>query len=230
MCGRFALSTNTIEFKKYFELARPFEFNPHWNITPGRQIAAIRHNPKSERVCDKLKWGLVPFWAKDEKIAYKLANARGETVAEKPSFREAFKHRRCLILASGFYEWDPGTKPKQPYYVSLNSGEPMGFAGLWESWTNPETKETLETCCIVTTQSNELMTGTVHHDRMPVILHKRDWDDWLGIKDNKDAPLQSLIKSFPSKAMQAWKVSTRVNKPDVDDEALIRPLAVLVQS
>ncbi len=225
MCGRFALTLSCLELLDYFELDQPFELEPHWNITPGRRIATVRLDADGRRAGHALKWGLVPFWAKDEKVGYKMTNARSETAASKPAFREAFRRRRCLIPASGFYEWDPASRPKQPYYISLKSGEPMAFAGLWESWKQPETGEVLETCCILTTAANALVLDQVRHDRMPVLLPKRDWSTWLSPDTSEPAALEPLMKPFAADLMQIWSVSTRVNKPAVDEPSLIEPHA-----
>lgn len=226
MCGRYALAIDNLEFTDFFGLPLPQEWLPHWNITPGRQIPIIRLDAEGVRECVPLKWGLVPRWADDAKMGNRLANARGETVAQKPSFRQAFKARRCLIPASGFYEWDPGVKPKQPYYISGRADAPLAMAGLWERWQNRETEETLETCCIITTAPNELLLETVHHDRMPTLLHARDWDTWLDSENQVLAKVQKLIKPYPAKEMRAWPVSTRVNRPGDNEAGLIEPLSL----
>lgn len=133
MCGRFALKAPPAELVTRFDLAACADFGPRYNIPPGTDIPVIRQSPEGERVLHLLRWGLIPHWSKDTSIGAKLNNARGETVAQKPSFRDAFKRRRCLIPADGFYEWKPDGTYKQPYYISLKSGEPMAMAGLWES-------------------------------------------------------------------------------------------------
>jgi putative SOS response-associated peptidase YedK len=167
------------------------------------------------------KWGLIPFWAKDSKIAYKTINARGETVASKPSFRASFKKKRCLIVADGFYEWKRLSKTnKIPHHIQLADGKPFAMAGLWARWTDPNTADDVLSCSIVTIGPNALMDDI--HDRMPVILDKADWDAWLS-PDTPPEMLQELIRPFPAERMKARKVSTYVNNarnqgPDCQDD------------
>ncbi len=215
MCGRFALKAPPAKLAAYFGLDEWVEFGPRYNIPPGTEIPVIRQSPEDKRVLHMLRWGLVPHWAKDPSIGSKLNNARGESVAEKPSFRDAFKRRRCLIPADAFYEWKTEGKVKQPYYISLKSGDPFAMGGLWESWRSPD-GEVLRTCCIITTGPNTLM-ATIH-DRMPVIIGPDDWHTWL------TAPVEAvgnMISPFTADAMQAWPVDRRVNKTADDDARLI---------
>ncbi len=165
MCGRFALAAPKAELITLFGLDDCVDFPVRYNIPPGTEIPVIRQSPEGKRVLHLLRWGLVPHWAKEPSIGAKLNNARGESVAEKPSFRDAFKRRRCLIPADGFYEWKAEGKTKQPYYISLKSGKPMAMAGLWESWKAPD-GNILRTVCVVTTAANTVMKAI--HDRMPV--------------------------------------------------------------
>lgn len=216
MCGRFALKAPPAELIKHFGLDECTNLKPRYNIPPGTDIAAIRKSPEGKRVLQLLRWGLVPHWAKDPGIGNKLNNARGESVAEKPSFRDAFRRRRCLIPADGFYEWKAQGKVKQPYYVSLKSGEPMAMAGLWESWKTPD-GEVLRTCCVITTGPNAVMEPI--HDRMPVIVAPEYWESWLS------APveyIQGLVKPYPTEPMQVWTVDRRVSKVGEDDAALMQ--------
>lgn len=218
MCGRFALKAPPAKLATYFGLDEVADFAPRYNIPPGTDIPVIRQSPEHKRVLHLLRWGLVPNWSKDPSIGAKLNNARGETVAEKPSFRDAFKRRRCLIPADGFYEWKTEGKLKQPYYISLKSGEPMAMGGLWESWKTPG-GEILRTCCIITTGPNAVMAPI--HDRMPVILAPDQWQTWL------DAPadaIQSLVRPYDAEAMQAWPVDRRVSRTAEDDAGMIAPL------
>jgi putative SOS response-associated peptidase YedK len=159
---------------------------------------------------------LIPSWAKDATIGNKLANARGETVAEKPSFRSAFKYRRCIIPASGFYEWKAEQGIKQPWFISLVSGEPMAFAGLWERW-HPGDGELVESCCIITTEANELMRPV--HDRMPVILDAGQWREWLSPNMKQADMLLPMINSHGSETMQAWPVTRELNRVGLRDDA-----------
>lgn len=215
MCGRYALKAPPAELKAYFGLDEVVDFAPRYNIPPGTNIPVIRQSPEHKRVMHMLRWGLVPHWAKDPSIGNKLNNARGESVAEKPSFRDAFKRRRCIIPADGFYEWKTEGKLKQPYFISLKSGEPMAMGGLWESWKTPE-GEILRTCCIITTGPNAVMEPI--HDRMPVILAPEHWQAWL------EAPVEDIhswVSPYQADAMQAWPVDRRVSKAVDDDPRMI---------
>ena len=218
MCGRFALGIPGEQLKLDFGLDDCADFPIRYNIPPGTDIPVIRLSPDGKRVLHLLGWGLVPHWAKDPSIGARLNNARGESVAEKPSFRDAFKRRRCLVPASGFYEWKTEGKTKQPYYFSLKSGKPMAMAGLWESWKAPD-GSILRTVCIVTTAANEVMAPI--HDRMPVIIRQENLQTWL--QDSVEE-IQELIKPYPAQDLQAWSVSRRVGKTVEDDVGLIEPV------
>jgi putative SOS response-associated peptidase YedK len=197
MCGRFALKSPPAKLIERFGLDECADFAPRYNIPPGTDIPVIRRSPEGKRVLHLLRWGLVPHWAKDPSIGNKLSNARGDSVAEKPSFRDAFRRRRCLIPADGFYEWKTEGKVKQPYFISLKSGEPLAMGGLWESWRRPD-GEILRTACIITTGPNDVMEPI--HDRMPVILRAESWQAWL------EAPveaIQPLVIPYDADAMQA---------------------------
>lgn len=182
----------------------------------------IRQAPNGHRVADLLRWGLVPHWAKDQSIGAKLNNARGETVAEKPSFRMAYKKRRCIVPAMGFYEWQAieGQK-KQPWYIHLKGDVPMAMGGLWESWTDPGTGEITRTFCIVTTAPNEVMKPI--HDRMPVILPMDSWAAWLSPEADLNR-IGPMIAPANSGAMEAWPVSRKVSSGREDGPELILPV------
>jgi putative SOS response-associated peptidase YedK len=158
------------------------------------------------------RWGLIPSWAKEINTGYSTINARAETVAEKPAFRNAFKHRRCLIPCDGYYEWQeiPGSKLKQPWYISLRSQQPMALAGLWEHWQGRDDNE-IESCTIIVTSGNELMQSI--HDRMPVILPKETWETWLDSANTDKVSLQAMLAQYPAGDMTAWRVSMQVNSP-----------------
>ena len=214
MCGRFALYSDPFTLARRFEVDAPPELSPRYNVAPSQNIPIVRDEGEKRRFA-LARWGLIPHWAKDIKIGYSTINARAETVASKPAFRNAFRHRRCLIPADGFNEWQtiPGSKVKQPWFIALRDREPMAFAGLWERWRSPEGEE-LESCSIIVTDANEIMRPI--HDRMPVILAPEDWGTWLET-DAKDAEgLQSLLKPYPPESMKAWPVSTKVNSPRND--------------
>ena len=208
------LYSDPFTLARRFEADAPPELSPRYNVAPSQNIPIVRDEGEKRRFA-LARWGLIPHWAKDIKIGYSTINARAETVASKPAFRNAFRHRRCLIPADGFYEWQviPGSKTKQPWFIVLKDREPMAFAGLWERWRSPEGEE-LESCSIIVTDANEIMRPI--HDRMPVILAPCDWDAWLE-PDAKDVGgLQGLLKSYPAEGMAAWPVSTKINSPRND--------------
>ena len=186
---------------------------PRFNIAPSQPVAAVRVTAEQpERRLAMFRWGLIPSWAKDPAIGNRLINARGESVAEKPSFRNAFRRRRCLVLADGYYEWEKrGTKgKKQPYYFTVQDGEPFALAGLWERWHDAD-DHLLETCTIITTAANE--TARAIHDRMPVILNAADYDLWLDHDVSDAERLKPLLRPFPAELMAAYPVDTTVNNP-----------------
>lgn len=200
MCGRFALDATPKQLIDYFRLDECADLTPRLNIPPGTDIAAIRQSPEGKRVLHLLRWGLVPHWAKDPGLGRKLNNARVESVAEKPSFRDAFKRRRCLIPANGYFEWKTEGKTKQPYFISLQSGDLLALAGLWETWRGPDGK-LLRTCCIVTTEANALVAPI--HDRMPLIVPQARWPDWLSATP---VDMADLLAPQAPIALQAWPV------------------------
>jgi len=216
MCGRFALNEDPKKFAEHFQISGESDLMASWNIAPSFQIPTITDDQEGRRHLNKMRWGLIPSWAKDAAIGHKLANARGETVAEKPSFRSAFKYHRCLIPASGFYEWKAEKGVKQPWYISLKSGRPMVLAGLWETW-HPEDGEAVESCCIITISANSMMKPI--HDRMPVILDEDDWSAWLARKEHHADQLFPLIRSHESDSMQAWPVSRELNRVGLRNDA-----------
>ena len=221
MCGRFTLTVNPDELKDTFsDYTFPAMFAPRFNIAPSQPVLAIPNDDKF--TADFFIWGLIPMWAKDAEIGNRLINARGETLAEKPSFRGSYRHKRCLILADGFYEWKTfgGRKTKTPYYIHMQDRKPFAMAGLWDHWESPD-GSSVKSCTIITTTPNEL-TGAIH-DRMPVILHPRDYRKWLDPAPQTPENLQPLIKPFPAEAMTAYSVSTLVNKATNDVPEMVVP-------
>lgn len=216
MCGRFALAAPPAALIAHFGLDHCASFAPRYNIAPTAQVPVIRLAPEGKRVADLLKWGLVPHWAKDPAIGNRLINARAETVAEKPAFRSAWKRRRCLIPASGYYEWQtvPGAR-KQPWYVRLKHDELMALAGLWESWTSPE-GDILRSFCVITTSANDILQPI--HERMPAIIGREHWTDWL---DPGHADVAALLAPSAAAEMQAWPVSRRVSSAGEEGAGLI---------
>lgn len=222
MCGRFALNESPAVLRDYFQLNDDFEFQSSWNIAPSFPVCAITADEAGVRTLRKMRWGLIPSWAHGATIGNMLNNARGETVADKPSFRSAFKYRRCIIPASGFYEWKSITRVKCPWYINLKSGEPLAFAGLWETW-KAENDVLVDSCCIITTTANTIMEPI--HDRMPVVLTPGQWADWLSPHERQIDKLLSMIRPYNAGAMQAWPVSRELNKVGLrDDAGLIEPI------
>ncbi len=216
MCGRFAFYSPSEASAALFGVDGSLAVEPRYNIAPTQYVAAIRDDEDRKRELVMLRWGLVPFWAKDPAIGNKMINARAETVAEKPSYRNAFKHRRCIVLADGFYEWHREGDVKVPHFISLKSGEPFGLAGLWETWNNKETGESMQSTTLITTEANDFMQP-LHH-RMPVILQPETANEWLaGSPDFLDGVSQRMPE------LQAWPVSRNVNNARNQGEALIDP-------
>ena len=213
MCGRFTLFVDPKDLMEAFPgFEVPADWTPRYNIAPTQPVAVIANNNQDK--IEFFQWGLIPSWAKDPKIGNRMINARAETVAEKPSFRTAFRKRRCLIPADGFYEWHTDAGQKTPWFISLASNEPFAFAGLWESWSDKETGETLETATIITTAANDFMSR-LHH-RMPVVTAADKADDWL---QGAEGALEKLIGNSPR--FRAWPVDRRVNNARNEGRELI---------
>ena len=222
MCGRFTLFTDIEEIKERFDIQGSFdeEYQFSYNIAPSQSVLSVINDGVRNRL-GYLRWGLIPFWAKDEKAGYKMINARAETIAEKASFRHAYKKKRCLIIADSFYEWKKTPERKIPMRIKLKNHAPLGMAGLWESWKSPE-GISIYSCSVITTVPNELMTSI--HDRMPVILKPEDEKDWLNPSTNDPAYLQQYLKSFDSEQMEAFEVSTDVNSTKNNSPNLIQQI------
>jgi len=222
MCGRYELSSHPAVIALAFGLPHPPAIRPRYNIAPMQQVPIVRVNAHGARELAFVRWGLVPRWAKDPAIGAKMINARGETVRDKPAFRTAYRRHRCLLPANGFYEWmarDGAAGGKQPVHVALKDGAPLAFAGIAERWLGPD-GEPLDTCAIVTTEANALLTPV--HERMPVIVAPADYARWL---DPTVADPADLIAPFDNDALRYAPVSTRVNTVRHDDASLIAPIA-----
>lgn len=226
MCGRFSLATDQKTLAETFTAFEiPEELGPRYNIAPSQPVAVVANNGQNK--VEFFQWGLIPSWAKDPQIGNRMINARAETLAEKPSFKTAYKRRRCLVLADGFYEWrkEPTSKAKTPMYIRLVSGEPFAFAGLWESWHGAE-DSTILSCTIITTTPNEFMAEI--HNRMPVILPPNAYAAWLDPAERNPDQLQGLLKPYPAKQMTAYPVSRIVNSPQNDTPDCIIPVKALI--
>lgn len=219
MCGRFTLRTPAKDIAEFFGLSKMPELQMRYNIAPTQDIAAVRlARESSQRELVFLHWGLIPFWANDPKIGYRTINARAETVATKPSFRSAFKRRRCLIVADGFYEWQKTNGKKLPFLIHMKDDRPFAFAGLWEHWRGDG--EEIESCTIIVSEANDLLEPI--HDRMPVILDPDDYDLWLNLEIEGKEKLQELLRQYSSEEMEAYPVKTIVNNPRNDLEQCIQ--------
>jgi putative SOS response-associated peptidase YedK len=222
MCGRFALTVDPADLQDAFpEFIFPAQAAPHFNIAPTQPVLVLSNEATNQ--ADYFIWGLIPSWAKDPAIGSRLINARAETLAEKPSFRSAYRYRRCLIFSDGFYEWQarPETKSKVPHFIRLKSGKPFAFAGLWEHWQSPDGSE-IKSTTIITTSPNELMAAI--HSRMPVILPSHAYVQWLDPAPRLPIDLNSLLVPYSSEEMETYPVSTLVNSPANDRPEVVLPV------
>ena len=222
MCGRFTLFDSSDSLAERFGLGEGTSLSPRYNIAPAQAVTVVRiPAERAVRELVLLRWGLVPSWAKDPSVGYRMINARAETAAEKPAFRAAVRRRRCLVPADGFYEWKHAGGRKQPYYVRMRDGGTFAFAGIYEFWKG-EGGDMIESCALLTTGPNELLEPI--HDRMPVIIPPRDYDLWLSPKVQDPSALAPLFAPYPAGEMTAYPVRTLVNNPKMNEPALIEPL------
>jgi putative SOS response-associated peptidase YedK len=223
MCGRYRLSRRKQIIEEHFDsVSGEEDWSPRYNIAPTQPVPVIRQHPKDPiRVLSLMRWGLIPSWAKDASIAASTINARSETAATKPAFRDALKSRRCLLPADGFYEWNRTGKTKQPYCFELNKGELFAFAGLWDGWKDPN-GNWIRTCSILTTKPNAVTSPV--HDRMPVILDPDSYDLWLDPGMQNVSEASELLKPYDARLMRSYPVSTRINHVANDDENCSAPL------
>jgi putative SOS response-associated peptidase YedK len=229
MCGRFVSSSPPDELAKYFDVEQVAEtaLEPSYNVAPSNDVFVVVESGGIRRL-DTFHWGLIPFWAKDVKTGNKMINARAESLAEKNAYKHAFKKRRCIIPADGFYEWKkvPGQKAKQPYFIQRADGEPMAFAGLWEIWRDPAVADDddpdawVRSCVIITTNANDVLEPI--HSRMPVMLDDTNWDAWLDPTTGDSGALEAMLRPAPDDWLEVYPVSTRVNSPDNNDAELIQ--------
>jgi putative SOS response-associated peptidase YedK len=217
MCGRYRLTAKERYIRDHFGLDEDVEWSPRWNIAPTQQVPTIRQDPRDpRRNCTMMRWGLVPSWAKDASMGFRMINAMAETAVGKPYFRDPMRRRRCLVPADGFYEWKKlGPNDKQPYNFGMVDDGIFAFAGLWERWGDPAAGQTVETCTILTTAPNSLVAGV--HDRMPVIVSPTDYDRWLDPGLTHPVRVADLLKPFDARLMRCYPVSERVNRVENDD-------------
>jgi len=221
MCGRFTLIADTEEFAATLGLQQiDFAPGPRYNIAPTQEVSTVLNDRR--RAVVGTRWGLIPSWAQDPAIGARMINARAETLAEKPSFKRPLAKQRCLVLADGFYEWQPvpGRRAKTPHYIRLKTQQPFGFAGLWDLWHDPD-GEPLRTCTIITTKANELLKSI--HPRMPVICPPDRLEQWLQGEPQDPASLLPLLQPYPPDEMEAYAVTPRVNKVSMDDPSCVAP-------
>jgi putative SOS response-associated peptidase YedK len=222
MCGRFAFYSPHEAVARLFGVAGAPPVEPRYNIAPTQFIAAVRSDRDGRRMLPMLHWGLVPSWAKDRSIGARMINARSETLAEKPSFRSAWRRRRCLVLADGWYEWQRSGPVKQPYFISFERGEPFGMAGLWESWSDPADGTVLESCCIVTTAAAPELAHV--HERMPVIIPAGHHEEWLDATRDATPRLAALLEPWAHGGLDVRPVGRRVNDARNEGADLVGPL------
>ena len=245
MCGRYVIAYDPQTLVAGFSLARIQPFDRRWNVAPQSAVPVVYQTKEGERVAELMRWGLLPHWARDPALGAKLNNARSEGMADKPSFRQAVRRRRCILPASGFYEWQAvtgadGKLAKQPHYFSPVGAPFFAMAGLFEAWRPPrasggpdqadqperpdqtDTREWVLTCCVITAAANALMAPL--HDRMPVMLPPQHWDAWLDRGNTEPATLAALMQGLPVGAMQAWPVARTVGRSSVEGPGLIEPL------
>ena len=225
MCGRFTLRAPASVIAEQFAVFETAPWKPRYNIAPSQPVLAVRlanagTKAASGRELVWLRWGLIPSWANDPAIGNRLINARADTVAIKPAFRAAIRHRRCLVVADGFYEWQQAGKRKVPHLIRMRDDRPFGFAGLWELWEGPD-HSAVESCTLLTTEANDLVRPI--HGRMPVIIARRDYDRWLDPAVTSSDPLMPLLRPYPSEQMTAYPVSPLVNNPANDEPACVEP-------
>ena len=228
MCGRFTLRTPLKQVADAFDLAPTLladgvEWPARYNIAPTQNVAVVRQRGEEGRELSRLRWGLVPSWADDPAIGNRMINARSETLAAKPAYRDAFRLRRCLVVADGFYEWKQQARPKQPYHIRLADERPFAFAGLWDRWQRGHL--VIESCTIVTTAANELLRPL--HERMPVILDPADYTTWLDPQRQDPEQLEALLTAYPADRMAMRAVSTAVNSARQDSPQCLAPAAAV---
>ncbi len=223
MCGRYTLSSPSDDIALLFDIPELPSLPPRYNLAPTQEAAVVRvTQPGGPRRLDLLRWGLIPYWAKEAAIGNKMINARAEGVAEKPAFKWSFQKKRCLVAADGFYEWKTEGKLKQPFLIHRQDGKPFAFAGLWSSWRDPEKSEPVETFTIITTDANDLLRPL--HDRMPVIVDPEKFDLWLDPRVEDAMKLLLLLVPHDVDGYEAFPVSRAVNSPAHDEPDCIAPL------
>lgn len=223
MCGRYTLAAGPEYIGNYFDLDGPLpDFRPSYNISPGGDVPVVWQAPGNGRACSMMHWGLIPHWAKQPSTKYRMINAKAETLGDRPAFRSAFQHRRCLIPASGFYEWKAMNGGKQPYYIQPSNTVLFAFAGLWEYW---EGDHTVNSCTIITTAANQHVAAI--HDRMPALIARQHFAAWLDPNYNETSSLQDWLLPDEHIELEIHPVSKAVNNPATDNQGLIEPVPII---
>jgi putative SOS response-associated peptidase YedK len=227
MCGRIIQSSGPLRYAFVDGMnvrdTRVYNYPPRWNAAPSQELLVIRRNHRTGEVSlGPLRWGLIPQWCKDPSGGRKPINAKCETVRNLPTFRDAYRARRCIVPVDGFFEWKAikGQKTKQPYAIAMKDGAPFGIGGIWENWKDLATGEWIRTFAVITADANALVAEI--HDRMPLIIATKDYVRWLDVEPDP----HDLMRPFPADMMRMWPISTRVNKPENDDPSIIEPLEV----
>ena len=220
MCGRFSLGASVATLISHFNVKESVAWTDRYNLAPSQEVLTVVQPSGSARQVRRMRWGLIPSWAKDPTIGNQLINARAETIATKPAFRRPLRERRCLIVTDGFYEWESQGQRKRPWFIRMRDGRPFAFAGLWDHWTDPEGKG-VESCTIITTTPNDLIRR--FHHRMPVILPPNGYDLWLDVRIREVDRLLPLLTPYPPDEMTAYPVSPLVNSPTNDTPACQAP-------
>lgn len=225
MCGRYVQKAERERLEEYFKItSEPVDesiYKPNYNVAPMQKVLVVRQ-AEDERTIDALQWSLLPYWSKERTLKYPTLNARGETIAEKASFKKPFERSRCIVPNTGFYEWKKIGKEKEPYLIFLKDNDVAGFAGLWDRWKDPLTGEIIESCTIITTEANELVHPI--HDRMPVFLDPKDFDEWLDPDNNDTRGLQRFIRPYDADLMDCYKVSKDVGSVKNNYPELIKAI------
>jgi putative SOS response-associated peptidase YedK len=222
MCGRYVVAYDPETLVAGFSVLRVPPFPRRWNVAPQSPVPVVYETRQGERVADLMRWGLVPSWAKEPSIGHRLNNARSDGVFDKPSFRQAVRRRRCLLPASGFYEWQATPEGKHPWYVSARDGSLLAMAGLFEAWRPSPEADWQLTCCVITTDANALMAPI--HDRMPVLIPPSQWARWLARELQDPAAIEPLLVPPPAEGLQAWPVARAVSRGTAEGDMLVRPL------
>lgn len=226
MCGRYVVAYDPETLVSGFSVLRVPVFPKRWNVAPQSEVPVVYEARSGERIADLMRWGLVPSWAKDPSVGNRMNNARAEGVFDKPSFRQAVRRRRCLLPASGFYEWQPavvgGKTVKQPWFISSADGQPLAMAGLFEAWRASPDSPWLLTCCVLTCEANALMAPI--HERMPVLVPRQDWAAWLSRSLHEPQALARYLSVPPAEGLQAWPVSRAVSRSTSEGPELVEPL------